>query len=237
MNELLEIWVGTQQIEDFCKHYFPTGIHVFRFDTDVVKNKTQKQEALKNLENADIIIGTKMITTGFDFENIWLIWVILLEQELQIPAFNTKEKLFSNIRQLLGRWNRKWNNTDIVIQSAIPENDVIDSLTHKNYKQFFQESLQERKLFYYPPFCEMLTLEYRHKEKEKALLFIKKIQEKLAHNIKWKNIELLLSQTPQRKHNQYHYKLIIKGKNLREFLHCIQGDIFKNKALIVNFEN
>jgi primosomal protein N' len=36
---------------------------IFRFDTDTIKNKKQKKEALENLEKADVIIGTKMITT------------------------------------------------------------------------------------------------------------------------------------------------------------------------------
>jgi primosomal protein N' (replication factor Y) len=74
---------------------------VFRFDTDTMKTKKSKLEALDLLNNSDIIIGTKMITTGFNFKKVGLVGVILLEQELQIPKYNTEESVFINIRQLL----------------------------------------------------------------------------------------------------------------------------------------
>lgn len=68
-----------------------------------MSSKTAKKEALENIALSDIIIGTKMITTGFNFQDISLIGVILLEQELQIPRYDTFEKVYSNIKQLIGR--------------------------------------------------------------------------------------------------------------------------------------
>jgi primosomal protein N' len=35
-----------------------------------MKTKKSKIEALETLNNADIIIGTKMITTGFNFDKV-----------------------------------------------------------------------------------------------------------------------------------------------------------------------
>jgi primosomal protein N' (replication factor Y) len=110
-KELQKVWVGTKQIEDVIKNIYKDKI-VYRLDTDIVKNKKTKQEALDNIEKADIVIGTKMITTGFNFLNVWLIWVILLEQELQIASYNTEEKVFSNIKQLIWRGWRLWQKTD-----------------------------------------------------------------------------------------------------------------------------
>jgi primosomal protein N' len=44
-----------------------------------MKNISSKKAALMELTKADVIIGTKMITTGFDFAKIGLIGVILVE--------------------------------------------------------------------------------------------------------------------------------------------------------------
>jgi primosomal protein N' len=44
-----------------------------------------------------------MITTGFDFADISLIAVVLLEQELAVPKYNIEEISYNNIRQLIGR--------------------------------------------------------------------------------------------------------------------------------------
>jgi primosomal protein N' len=82
-------------------------------------------------------------------------------------------------------------------------------LVESNYKDFFLKTLEERKLFNYPPFVEMATLEYRHKDKQKAFEYIQKLEQKLK-NLKNKEIEIILNSSPRKKYNQYHYKLILK---------------------------
>ncbi len=233
-NELQKVWIWTQQIEDFLKKEF-VDFKIFRFDTDVVKNKTEKKQALEKLHSSDIIIWTKMITTGFDFRNLWLIWVVLLEQELLIPKYNTEEKVYSNIKQLIWRWNRLWEESDIIIQTFIPENQIIKDITNYNYKDFFLKTLEERKLFNYPPFSEMLSLEYRHTDKQKAKSFITNLKNKLDLE-KNKQTEIVLVPNPSKKHNQFHYKIIIKWKNLRSFINCIRDEIIRNSSLSIIFE-
>lgn len=244
-HELIKVWIWTQQIENILKNYLQkkyNDLKIFRFDTDSIKNKKDKENALIELENADIIIWTKMITTGFDFEWVWLIWVILLEQELQIPKYNTEEKVYSNIKQLIWRWERKWEQTDIVIQTFVPENEIIQTIVNDNYKDFFIKTLKERKLFNYPPFCEMITLEYRDKNEEKAKNFILNLKNKLdieKNNLKLENIniiDIIINPKYQKKYNQFYYKIIIKWNWLRNFIDCIKFEIFKNKGLVVIFE-
>ena len=234
-ESLQKVWIWTQQIEDSLNKEFPDN-NIFRFDTDTVKNKTEKKLALEKLEKADIIIWTKMITTGFNFKWVWVIWVILLEQELLIPKYNTEEKVYSNIKQLLWRWNRNWEVSEIVIQTFIPDNEIIKNITESNYKDFFVKTLEERKIFNYPPYTEMITLEYRNISKEKAKIFIDKLKNKLEIEKKEKNIEILSIPNPSKKHNQFYYKLIIKWENLRDFLKCIKTEIMRNSGLIVIFE-
>lgn len=257
-NELQKVGVWTQQIEKFLKEKYGSlnienkdsirhkslnsqfsvlnSPFIFRLDTDVVKNKTEKNEALKTLHKSQIIIGTKMITTGFDFENVWLVWVILLEQELQIPKYNTEEKVFSNLKQLIWRWWRKWVETEFVVQTFIPESEIIKDLVFSNYKDFFIKTLHERKKFNYPPFKEYVLLEYRDKTPEKTLAFMKKLKEKLDSFNKKKEIEIILNPSYSKKHNQYYHKIILKWDNLREFLKIIKTEIFSHSNLTVIFD-
>lgn len=144
-----------------------------------MKNISSKKEALKHLDDADIIIGTKMITTGFDFEKIGLIGVILVEQELAYPSYDASEKAYANLKQLIGRGNRKSQETTIVLQTFLPKNPLIQRLCDGNYKDFFMETLKERKDFLYPPYTQMLTLEYRHSDMKKALEFTQKLEQTL----------------------------------------------------------
>lgn len=234
-TNLKKVWIWTEQLETNLIKLFP-NVDIFRFDLDSIRNKTSKKEALENLQKAQIIIWTKMITTWFDFDDVWLIWVILLEQELQIPDYKTEENLYSNIKQLIWRWWRKWSETDILLQTFIPENNIIKSLTEKNYKDFFKEVIEERKIFLYPPFIEMATIEYRDKNTTKSLDFISQIKLKLdILNIdNLYNIEL--STKAIKRNNEYIYRIFVKWNNIREFLQNIKKEIFKNSNLIIKFE-
>lgn len=248
-SEALEkIGIGTAQIEASLRNLYPETV-IFRLDTDNVKNKTEKQSAVAHIDTADIIIWTKMITTGFDFKNIGLIWVILLEQELMGTAYNSEENLYSNIKQLLGRWARKWEQTDFILQTFVPENDIIKKISSLNYKDFFLQTLEERKLFFYPPFSEFAMLEYRHKDKQKALEYTKKLYEKLQQisqiQLSKKAInkdenplsppQIIFSENAFKKYNQYYYKIILKWAYLRKFLEPIQSEIFTERNLVVIF--
>jgi primosomal protein N' len=63
-------------------------------------------------------------------------------------------------------------------------------------------------MFFYPPFCEMLTLEYRHNKKEKSIDFMKKIYNKLLL-VKSKE-EIIFNENTFKKSNKYYSTIIIK---------------------------
>ncbi|MDD5769754.1 MAG: primosomal protein N' [Candidatus Gracilibacteria bacterium] len=233
-TNLKNIGVGTEQIEESVLKIFP-GVKVFRLDSDNVSNISSKKDALENIKSSNIIIGTKMITTGFDFNDIATIGIILLEQELQIPKYDTEEKIYSNIKQLIGRGGRLGGETNIIIQTFVPNNEMIKNLIELNYKDFFKKTLEERKKFNYPPFVELATLRYKDKNKINSIKFITDLKTRLDV-INNGDYEIIIFEKPIKRDNQYFSKIIIKGKNLREFLQNIKKEIFKNKDLVVIFE-
>lgn len=233
-THLKKIWVGTQQIESSLEKLFPEA-KLFRIDSDSTSNLTQKRETLEKLSASDIIIGTKMITTWFDFADIWVIGVVLLEQELQVPKYDTEEKIYSNIKQLIGRWWRSGTDTDIVIQTNIPNNQIIESIVEGNYKDFFKKILSDRKIFWYPPYCEMAVLRYKDKDKTNCKNFIDEMFFALK-KFENPNIEITKVETLYKRDHQYFWKIILKGENIRDFLQNIKKDILKNKDLAVIFE-
>lgn len=234
-SEIKKVWVWTQQIENTLRNIFK-NINIFRLDTDIVKNKSSKEFALENIKNAQIIIWTKMITTWFNIENLWLISVILIEQELQIAKYNTLEKVYSNITQLIWRWWRLWEKTEFIIQTYIPENEIIKTIVNDNYKDFFIKTLKERKDFKYPPYCELVTLEYKNKDNEKAKIFSEKLFNKIKKYDNENKYDIILAPNYFRKNNQYFYKIIIKWDDINNILNNIKSDIFKNADLAIIFE-
>ena len=238
-DTLVKIWTWTQDIENSLEKYFSKKnqkIKIFRFDADNLKNKSSKNLAIKNIESSNIIIWTKMINTGHDLENIWLIWVILLEQELSIPDYKTEERAYTNILQLFWRWNRKWEKTINIIQTFIPENEIVKTITEWNYKTYFKFILEERKLYNYPPFCEYAIIEYKHTNKQKAFDFIFNIKNKLEILNTRNTFEIIFTNNSFKKKNNYFYRIILKWKNLRYFLENIKMEIIRNKWLNVVVE-
>ena len=235
-NNLSKIWVWTQQIEESLFNIYWKERKIFRFDTDTMKTKKSKKEALEILNSSDVIIWTKMITTWFNFKKVWLIWIILIEQELQIPKYNTEESVYTNIKQLIWRWWRTWQETDFLIQSFIPDNEIIQSILFSNYKEFFIKTLEERKLFSYPPFWEIATLEFRSKSTEKSLDFMWKLKNKLDIELKNNKIEIIFNKTTMKKFNQFYSKIILKWENLREILEIIKPEIIRNSGLNIVFD-
>jgi len=231
---LNKVWVWIQQIEKVIRENYP-NLKIHRFDTDNIKTKIDKENALSNIQNSDIIIWTKMITTWFNFSKIGLIWVILLEQELQIPEYDTHEKVFFNIKQLLWRWWRVGQYTDIVIQTYSPNNESIKSIIYNNYKEFFINTLKERKIFWYPPFWEYVVLRYKNIDKNKSIDYMSKFYEKLISlNDRW--LDIIFVKNVIKRNNQFFSKIIIKWNNLRDFISLIKKDILRNKDMSVIFK-
>lgn len=233
-TKLKSIGIGTQQIEDIIKNLYPQTT-VYRFDSDSMKNMSSKKLALWDLENADIVIGTKMITTGFDFEKIGLIWVLLVEWELSYGWFDAEEKAYRNLKQLIGRGNRKSQETQVILQTFIPKNTTIQRLTEMNFKDFFTETLKERKDFLYPPYNELVQLEYRHKDSKKALLFTEKLENTLKEYDRENSFHFLRGTSTFKKNNSHHTHLIIKWVHIRDLLQNIEKTIMRESWLSVIF--
>ena len=200
-----------------------------------MKTISSKKAAIQELEKANIIIGTKMLTTGFNFDSVWLISVLLIESELSYPSYDAYEKAYSNIRQFIGRGNRKEQKTNIILQSFIPKNTLIKDLTENNFKDFFTKVLKERKNFNYPPYSEMATLEYRNIDAKKALNFTEKLEITLREKDPENNFQILRWSSTYKKNNSYHATLVIKWKGMHEFLKNIQDIILRESNLSVIF--
>jgi hypothetical protein len=82
----------------------------------------------------------------------------------------------------------------------------------------------------------MATLEYRHKSEDKSKEFIQKLKIKLDELNKDNNYEIIMTHNSFKKYNQYYFKIIVKGSELRDFINNIKTDIIKNSNLSLIFE-
>ncbi len=161
--------MGTQQVEDEVQKLFP-GVRVIRMDLDTMTTKDAHNKVYNDFikNKADILIGTQMITKGFDFENVRLSAVIAAETMLNIPDYRSAERAFMLMTQVAGRAGRK-EPGEVVLQTYHPDNYVIRHTQNHDYEGFYEEEISLRKLANLPPFTAMIHLLFSGKDENRTI--------------------------------------------------------------------
>jgi primosomal protein N' (replication factor Y) (superfamily II helicase) len=157
---------GTEKIEDEIKIVFPVA-RVERMDQDTTRNKNSFNRIIRAFEQRriDILIGTQMISKGLDFENLTVVGVLNADNLLNYPDFRAHERSFQLIEQVSGRAGRRQKQGKVVIQTSDPSNRIIRLVLRHDYINMFRIQCEERKTFNYPPFCRLIRISIKHKEK------------------------------------------------------------------------
>lgn len=145
---------GTQKIEEEISALFPNS-RVGRLDGDSAASSQKVIESFAR-GDTDILIGTQIVSKGFDFEKLSLVAVIQSDSLLGQPDFRTDEKAFQLLQQLRGRAGRRGKRSLFVIQSSQPENPVYSKLSSED--SFMDEELEMRKEYFYPPYTKLVRL-------------------------------------------------------------------------------
>lgn len=152
--------VGTQKIEEEVKELFP-GASVIRMDADTTIARDSHQKILDKFkkEKIDILIGTQMISKGHDISNVTLVGILGCDSMLGMDDYLSGEKAFSNILQVSGRAGRSNLKGRVLIQTNDPENYILDAVVRHSYNDFYENEIEYRKTFGYPPFINIVLFE------------------------------------------------------------------------------
>ena len=79
---------GTERVELEVKKYFPKA-KVLRMDVDTTRHKNSHESIYNSFKNgeADILIGTQMVSKGLDFKNVTLVGVLAADMSLNLPDY------------------------------------------------------------------------------------------------------------------------------------------------------
>lgn len=162
---------GTEKIEAELASYFPEAV-VARFDADTTASKTEEEKILKEFEDGkiDILVGTQMITKGFDFKNLTLVAVISADSLFAVQDFRADERAFQLLSQLKGRAGRREKPGKIVIQTAQPDHPALKAFATGEKTERQVNLLAERQKFGYPPFVRLILITIKDKS-EKRLYY------------------------------------------------------------------
>ncbi len=170
---------GTQQIEEQVKQMFP-GVRVLRMDLDTMAEKDAHLKAFERFSGgeADVLIGTQMITKGFDFENVAVSAVIAADTMLNIPDYRSAEQAFCQITQIAGRAGRKQAGR-VILQTYNAEHYAVRYAAKHDYKGFFAHETAIRKLAQLPPFATLVQVQFSGADEQDVIACVKDFLTKL----------------------------------------------------------
>ena len=151
--------IGIQLIEQKLKELYPS-VNTIRMDTDTTSSKNAYDTMLSDFRShkAQILLGTQMVTKGHDFPDVTLVGILGADTSLYLNDYRANEKTFSMLTQVIGRAGRSDKEGRALIQTMNPDHDVILLACKQDYKTFFNNEIQTRKLLSYPPFCDIVLL-------------------------------------------------------------------------------
>ncbi len=161
--------IGTQRVVDELERLFPYA-RIIRMDADTTAGRRSHEQILHTFQTrqADILVGTQMVTKGLDFENVTLVGVLAADLSLYLDDFRAEEKTFDLITQVCGRAGRGKYPGKAVIQTYDPDHEAIRLSRDNDYQEFYEREIVLRKQLCYPPFCEMVNLTFSAQSEKTA---------------------------------------------------------------------
>ncbi len=158
-SEFEYVGFGTQKLEGDLQRLFPS-VKTLRLDADTTTTKTSYENILGSFLNreADVMIGTQMVTKGHNFPSVTLVGVMLADMMLYTSDYRASERTFSMLTQVIGRAGRASDKGVAVIQTNSPNDRTILYASEQDYDSFYQNEIQIRKAYQFPPFCDLAVI-------------------------------------------------------------------------------
>lgn len=164
-EKFIDIGTGTEKIEEQITQLFPEAT-TLRMDLDTAKTRLQHERIIDGFakHQADILIGTQMVTKGLDFDNVSVVGILDADTMLNLPDFRSYERSFQTFSQVAGRAGRNKTPGLVILQTRSADSDIIRQITQNDYWQMFYTQMTERQMFHYPPFFRLIYVYMRHRD-------------------------------------------------------------------------
>lgn len=156
--------LGTEKIEDLVRTEFPEA-SVARMDLDTTRTRGAYERLIGDFGagKTNVLIGTQMISKGLDFDKVAVVGILDADTMLNYPDFRAYEHAFMMMSQVAGRAGRKGKRGLVILQTKSPDLPVISQVVRNDYLSFYDNLLEERSLFRYPPFSHVAYVFLKHK--------------------------------------------------------------------------
>ena len=216
--QLVEVGHGTQRLDQTLAGHFP-GAKILRIDRDSTRRKGSMEKMLRAITagDADILIGTQMLAKGHHFPRLTLVGIVDADAGLLSADFRASERMAQLIVQVSGRAGREQQPGVVYIQTHFPEHPLLQTLVNRNYREFADLLLRERRQAQLPPYTHLALLGAEATKQEVAEKFLRLARNSLKQR---DNLAVFgpLAAPIEKRRGRYRCQLLVQSGN-RNTLH------------------
>ena len=215
---------GTERVESEVLAQFPEA-RVLRWDYTTTRAKGAHEMILSHFaaHRADILVGTQMLAKGLDLPFVTLVGVVLADVGLNLPDYRAPERTFQVLTQVAGRAGRSPLGGQVILQTFQPDNYVIRAASSHDYRNFYRQELAYRQQLGYPPFANLVRLEYRHRDAGRAEQAANQLASEIRSWMRAANSQAtqMIGPAPcffSRQDDAYRWQIILRGPKPQNLL-------------------
>lgn len=175
---------GTASVEEAITAEFEEA-RVLRWDRDTAHERGAHEAIWRQFAagEANVLVGTQMIVKGLDLPRVTLVGVVLADTALGLPDYRAGERTFQLLTQAAGRAGRGWRGGRAIFQTYQPEHYAIRAASLHDYKVFYDQEVEFRRMLQYPPYKRLVRLLFRAQTAQQAEREAEAAAELLRRNI------------------------------------------------------
>ena len=217
---------GTERLAETLAQMMPEA-RIERMDSDTSGLKGARTRMLAELRarEIDILVGTQMITKGFDFPGVTLAAVVLADMALNMPDFRSAERTFQLLTQVAGRAGRGERPGRVIIQTYAPNHYSIRAAKDQDYARFIRRELQLRRDLMYPPFARIAMVRIEGVDPQRVRRVAEAVAKTLGKTATPEGIRVLgPAPAPiERIKQRYRWQVMIKSRELKPMREALAG--------------
>ena len=217
---------GTERLEDSLRAHFPEQT-ITRIDSDSTRLKGTMVRALAmaTAGEAQILVGTQMLSKGHHFPNLELVVVVNADQGLFSTDFRGSERLAQSLMQVSGRAGREKKQGRVIIQTAFPQHPFWSELFNGGYERVAGSELAAREAAAWPPFSRLAMVRANATKRADCWEFLDNLRQ-FADSQAGSELRVLgpVSAPMERRAGRYRAQLLLQCRQ-RQPLHALLGQL------------
>ena len=176
---------GTQKVQTELNTLFPE-MEVDRMDADTVSAVNTHEKILDHFqkEKVPVLIGTQMVAKGLNLPDVTLVGVLDADLSLYTGGYRAGETTFNMLTQVVGRAGRGDTPGRAMIQTLVPQHQVIRLAAQQDYDGFYDLEINLRRVQNAPPFGDLATVTFLGQEEAAVLRGAAKFRDSLIACLK-----------------------------------------------------